>query len=1060
MRLMEQSAKIHGSNSVRLDDKGVIVLEIRGKQTKQAVEQLTAHVSDLAETRRRQEKRVLIYTDMSRLKLSDATPESRQAARKAMTVVKPDRAAIYGSGPLATFIMYAARAIGLGDKNRLFKSKRQAYTWLLHERDSRDLPRASLIAGLALIAIGASALMGWQFNNDHLTSWITSLRPINPLAAVGLIGAGVGTVCYWARNIRWLRAAGVGALALGTVALLPFHIDYLLFGGRVTAVGGHAEIADSAAVCFITMGIVGLIADRKGKWVHPLEYGLASILLGFALFNIFGQLYAHDLLYNSLGDNFVMAFNLATGFAIAGGALILSILYRQIGKNVVTSVTRAGWLIVIVLILVQVATYSMWSQAIARNEIASSSTFLRDAHVVEDALKDRFAAYTNALHGFEGLFLASNTVSQGEFQAYYNATDVSKQYPGLRALAFISKVSDQQLPAFVQERRTDDSLHPGGNPNFVISQQSPSATHYIVTYIATSTSSTLGTDLASNPSRVAAFKQAEAKNKPVASGSVDFMTPAGSKPERGFFISMPVAYGTSPNQIAGFVNAAFNYNNFFADTFTKGISQDDLAIRITDNYDNKVIYSVDNTSGQKIAHSYSVPIAVADRNWDLQMSAPASLGSTQSNTPALLLVGGQVFSLLLLIIFWIQTRARQRALDLADAITYDLQAERNRAVANDQKSRAILSSIGDGVFAVNTTGHITVFNAASESISGFAAQEAIGKPYQEILRFESQKTGRVNDRFIAHALAGRISTMDSQTLLIRKDGTRLPVADSAAPIRDAANEIIGAIIVFRDISKEAELDKAKTEFVSLASHQLRTPLSAINWYGEMLLDGDAGKLNKDQHEYIKEIFDGCQRMVELVNSLLDVSRLEVGKLVNKPQPTNVQELVSALRKELTVSIKSKGLTVEEDVADIPPVVADPKQLRMVVQNLMSNAVKYTAEKGLVAVTLRKATAQDKRAAHISSADNYWFFSVKDNGYGIPKEQQPKIFGKLFRADNVRKLDVEGTGLGLYIVKEVVEKMGGRVWFESTESVGTTFFVVAPMQTRHDSHDQHKDQGGE
>jgi signal transduction histidine kinase len=139
------------------------------------------------------------------------------------------------------------------------------------------------------------------------------------------------------------------------------------------------------------------------------------------------------------------------------------------------------------------------------------------------------------------------------------------------------------------------------------------------------------------------------------------------------------------------------------------------------------------------------------------------------------------------------------------------------------------------------------------------------------------------------------------------------------------------------------------------------------------------------------------------------------------------------------------LKLKNETGDLPPVFADPKQLRMIVQNLLSNAVKYTPAKGTVAVTLRPADAADLSAAQLTHATRpYWYFSVQDTGYGIPKDQQPKIFGKLFRADNVRALDVEGTGLGLYIVKEVVEAMGGRVWFKSIEGAGTTFYVVAPF----------------
>jgi signal transduction histidine kinase len=243
----------------------------------------------------------------------------------------------------------------------------------------------------------------------------------------------------------------------------------------------------------------------------------------------------------------------------------------------------------------------------------------------------------------------------------------------------------------------------------------------------------------------------------------------------------------------------------------------------------------------------------------------------------------------------------------------------------------------------------------------------------------------------------------------------------------------GVIMVFHDITKEKEIDKAKTEFVSLASHQLRTPLSAVNWYVEMLLSGDAGTLNSEQKKYLDEVYKGNQRMVELVNSLLNVSRLELGTFLIEPKPTDVVLLAQSVADEQKLQIDQKKILFSFLFEkNIPVIQADPKLLRMVLQNLLVNAVKYTPEKGTIALSISLADKKDL------------LIKISDTGYGIPKHQQDKIFTKLFRADNVREKDTQGTGLGLYIVKSIMDHSGGKIWFESEENKGTTFFVRLPL----------------
>jgi signal transduction histidine kinase len=228
-----------------------------------------------------------------------------------------------------------------------------------------------------------------------------------------------------------------------------------------------------------------------------------------------------------------------------------------------------------------------------------------------------------------------------------------------------------------------------------------------------------------------------------------------------------------------------------------------------------------------------------------------------------------------------------------------------------------------------------------------------------------------------------------------------------------------------------EIDRSKTEFVSLASHQLRTPLSTIGWYAEMLLAGDAGKITAEQTRYVEEIYQSNRRMAELVGSLLNVSRIELGTFSVEPEPTDLVKLAQNIVKGLEPQIFARKINFRENYgSNIPVMNVDPKLMGMVIENLASNAIKYTPEEGSV-------TLQLKHQAHGTQ------IIVADDGLGIPSGQQDKIFSKLFRADNVKTHDTEGTGLGLYLVKSVVDYSGGTIRFKSKENKGTTFYVSIP-----------------
>lgn len=228
----------------------------------------------------------------------------------------------------------------------------------------------------------------------------------------------------------------------------------------------------------------------------------------------------------------------------------------------------------------------------------------------------------------------------------------------------------------------------------------------------------------------------------------------------------------------------------------------------------------------------------------------------------------------------------------------------------------------------------------------------------------------------------------------------------------------------------------RTEFVSLVSHQLRTPLSIINWYAEILESENAGALNDHQKKYVAEIVAANRRMIELINNLLDISRIESGSFVINPVLLDVRDVSRTAIEELEPAIFERRLEVCENYAsDVPYIEADEGLVKIIFQNLLSNAVKYTPPEGRVDVSI---VPRGRRVC----------FRVKDNGYGIPDDDRTRIFQRLFRSKNVQAHNTEGTGFGLYLVKNIIDVTGGVIQFRSKEGKGSTFEVMLPLQSVH------------
>jgi two-component system phosphate regulon sensor histidine kinase PhoR len=365
--------------------------------------------------------------------------------------------------------------------------------------------------------------------------------------------------------------------------------------------------------------------------------------------------------------------------------------------------------------------------------------------------------------------------------------------------------------------------------------------------------------------------------------------------------------------------------------------------------------------------------------------------------------------------------------------TWEVEEKIEKIEEEKAKDEALISSLGEGMVAMDKEGKIVMMNKKAEEILGCKKEMIFGRHCKDI-EMEDEKGIKIeeNQRPVNAVLREKRMFFSNKISIVRVDGIKVPISITANPIM-LKGDVIGVVIIFRDITEEKEIEKTKTEFVSIASHQLRTPLSSISWYTEMLLDENSGSLSPKHLDYLRKIYESNKRMTELVGNLLNVSRIDLNTFSINLEEVNVNEIVNEIVDELRPMIESKSLNLEEKYAENLPIIkADPILMRIVFQNLISNSVKYTPSRGSVSVSVSK----DKK-------DNI-LIAVSDSGYGIKKNQQDRIFSKFFRADNIRKIEPNGSGLGLYIIKSIVDQSGGSISFKSEEDKGTEFVVKFPI----------------
>ena len=347
-------------------------------------------------------------------------------------------------------------------------------------------------------------------------------------------------------------------------------------------------------------------------------------------------------------------------------------------------------------------------------------------------------------------------------------------------------------------------------------------------------------------------------------------------------------------------------------------------------------------------------------------------------------------------------------------------------VADDKKeTEAVIHSIAEGLVVVDSKGKVIMMNPAAEKMLGVSKKDKMGRPLDEWMKDE-QLVSMIRDK--GETLGKEIELMSS------RDETKKVLRASTAVIESEDGKTVGMVSVLSDITKQKELDQMKSAFVANVSHELRTPLVAMEKSVSLILSKDAGPLTETQEQFLTIAERNLKRLSLLINDLLNLSKLEAGKMEIKRRSCALENVISDSIDGVNTWAKTRGIEIIRNApAGLPEADIDPDRIIQVLTNLIGNAIKFTPSGGKVTVS---AQAQDN--------GKYLEVGVKDTGIGIAKENLPKLFDKFYQIGERAPTDISGTGIGLSIAREIVQLHGGKIWVESEKGQGAKFCFTLPV----------------
>ncbi|HEX2171560.1 MAG TPA: response regulator [Dehalococcoidia bacterium] len=362
-----------------------------------------------------------------------------------------------------------------------------------------------------------------------------------------------------------------------------------------------------------------------------------------------------------------------------------------------------------------------------------------------------------------------------------------------------------------------------------------------------------------------------------------------------------------------------------------------------------------------------------------------------------------------------------------------LEAQFRAAEQARSEARAILDSTSDAMILVSPEGRVLSVNRRVAELFGLDLGDLSARTWDSVCGLFEHLLGQASDARTLLAATATDREREFTQIVAQVAPERRELELFSTPVRDAYGEHIGRLYVFRDVTHQRAVDRMKSEFVSLVSHELRTPLTSIQGYVDLVLDGEAGELNEEQRDFLGVVQSNTRRLVALINDLLDLSRIESGRIELRRTPLDLRAIIETTSRSLRPQIEAKGQQLSLDLAgDLPLISADHDRLVQIITNLLSNAHKYTPPGGRLTITARR----DGDTVQVG---------VHDTGIGLTSEEQDRLFTKFFRAQNRAVQEAGGTGLGLAITRSLVEMHGGAMTVSSVAGQGSTFAFSLPVQ---------------